>query len=151
MHLLPAFRRRDIQTLLDAQPIPETPREIAVEWIREKVKAGKAGLDPYDPSVFVLAAGANERTWAYRSLELTGIVVSRTVQDGGERFRAHLEADVRMELRLDLDGCWMTDEPLASRSVESTLTHLTLAQLDPERESTAAIRRAFDAFERTVH
>lgn len=152
--------RRDIQRRLDEQPLPETPRDIAIEWLSGKIRDGNAGLDVYDPAVFIVDASENERVWAYRCLDLVGHVLARVnLALGGQWLRAILEADARVALELDTRGHWMTDEPLASRAVgtlsaaerlvagERAMDRI-LGSLDPERESTEAIRRAFYAYDR---
>lgn len=145
--------RRFDQRLAE-QLIPETPREIALDWLRERVREGRAGLDVYDPSVFILAANPNEITWAHRCVDLVGDERYAVKQsDGGQRIYSVLADDARRTLRLDEEGRWMTDEPLASRSVDHTdeqtraSMRLLLGGLDPERESTAALRSAHAAYE----
>ena len=106
----------------DGEPYEHmTPRLGAIRTLREHIADGLAGLDPYDPSIFILNAHEHERTWAYRALELTGVVMNLGPwENGGKRFRAVLEADVRGELGLDVPGApTMDDEPLASRGVAS--------------------------------
>lgn len=159
MHLPTIRARRAVQARLDQQPIVRVderlrerhPRDVATDWIRTKIQAGDAGLDPYDPSIFILVAGRNEKLWAYCTLELVGEVVTRVDQIGGrQRLRAVLEADARLALGLDeTPAPLMLDEPLSSRSVESTSGRMDmlLASLDPERESSSAIRRAYGAYE----
>jgi len=156
MHLPTIRARRNIQLQLDRRlELAETrhPRDVAIDWIREKIRLGKAGLDAYDPAVFVLVSSLNETIWANTCLELVGEVLTRVDQiGGGQRLRAVLEADARLALELDIASSatpWMLDEPLASRSVESTSgrMELLLGSLDPERESSEAIRRAHAAFE----
>lgn len=148
-------RLRSAEERLANPPISETPREVAIDWIRSKIRDQKAGLDVFDPSIFVLVCGRFEKLWAFTTLELVGTVLARTDQPGGgQRIRAILEADAR--IALDLDGAspsWMLDEPLASRSVESThgRMELLLGGLDPERESSAAIKAAHRAYEGRTH
>jgi hypothetical protein len=142
--------RRAIQARLDEPRLPSNPREIAIEWLRGKIRDGHAGVDVYDPSIFVVAAGRNEKVWAYTCLELVGDVHNRTWQgDGSQRLRAELDSEARVALELDTNGAWMLDEPLASRSLQSThgRMELLLGGLDPERESSSALRRAYRAFE----
>ena len=106
----------------DGEPYEHmTPRLGAIRTLREHLADGLAGLDPYDPSIFILNAHEHERTCAYRALELTGLVLNfHSKGDGGTRLRAVLEADVRAELGLDAPGApTMDDEPLASRGVAS--------------------------------
>jgi hypothetical protein len=98
------------------------PRLAAIDLLREKIADRKAGLDPYDTSIFILVARPDEKVWANRALELCGIVLSTSVDtaEGGRRFRTHLADDVRVELGLDsANPPLMDDEPLASRSVDS--------------------------------
>jgi hypothetical protein len=104
LHILGRGRRArvDLPTL--------TPRDAAIELLGEHLDDGRAGLDPYDETIFILDAHANERVWARRCLELTGIVVGeRTREDGGVRFRAIVEADVRYALALDCGAPTMDD------------------------------------------
>lgn len=99
----------------------EHPRIHATRFLRERIADGRGGLDPYDPTVFVLDAFQHERVWANRALELTGLVLrSRQLPYGGTRFRAVLEASVRAELGLDADGAPTMDEPLASRGADTS-------------------------------
>src|SRR4051812_34252047 len=79
------------------------PRLAAIGLLREKITDRKAGLDPYDTSIFILVARPDEKVWANRALELCGIVLSTSVvtAEGGRRFRTHLADDVRAELGLD--------------------------------------------------
>lgn len=103
----------------DGTPVESMhPRLAAIRLLREHIADRRAGLDPYDPSIFILDAHEHERTWAYRCLELTGRVLDFRRFGDGTRLRATLEADVRHELGLDtLDPPTMADEPLASRGV----------------------------------
>lgn len=159
MHLL-TIRKRRAHAAREPQSL--TPRDAAVRLLAEKIAAGKAGLDPYDKSIFILKAGPNERVWCYRVLELTGTVLSRAPRfGGGERFRALLEADVRNKLGLDrIYPPLMLDEPLASRAVDAPAfvalgpARPTLVVVDgpaAEPEAMVALRQAKDAFERSVH
>lgn len=106
------------QKWADGTPITDYhPRLRAIQWLREKVAAGEAGLDVYDLSIFILDAHKYETVWAHRAVDLTGAVLVVTpTADGGRRFRTILEADVRTELGLDLATALMSDEPLASRA-----------------------------------
>jgi hypothetical protein len=148
----------------------EHPRAAAIRHLRETIADGRAGLDPFDRSLFILKALPHERTWAYRCLELCGTVIVRgETGGGGERLKAILEADVRMGLGLDgPDPATMRDEPLASRAVSAPTAlmdaifgvppeqipalHVLAETLEPI--SKAAIDRAkeaYDAREGQVH
>lgn len=106
---------------------PITPRKAAILLLLEKIADGDAGLDPYDPTIVILNAGRNERTWAYRALELTGTVLRRAdILGGGQRLRALLSPDIRLELGLDRSSPpIMADEPLASRGVTQITDGIT--------------------------
>src|SRR5437868_5869834 len=98
------------------------PRIAAIRLLREHIADRRAGLDPYDDTIFVLVAHEHERVWCNRALELTGLVLTYLPDGDGIRFRAILEADVRQELGLDgPDAPTMGDEPLASRGVDAAL------------------------------
>jgi hypothetical protein len=161
VHLLPTIRKRPRAS---AREPGLTPRDAAIELLGEHLDNGRAGLDPYDETIFILDAHANEHVWAHRCLELTGIVVGVSLNFDGRqttRYRAILEADVRYALALDCGAPTMPDEPLASRAVnaamDATLDALPAAPPilaavpDDESEGMAALRRAHDAFERSVH
>lgn len=96
------------------------PRLAAIRLLREKIAAGQAGLDPYQPSDFIVVAAANELRWARISVNYCGLVLTEFEQPGGgARFRVVLESDVRADLGLDsADPPYMADEPLASRRVD---------------------------------
>jgi hypothetical protein len=148
----------------------EHPRAAAIRHLRETIADKRAGVDPFDRSLFVLVALPHELTWAYRALELCGTVLVAGDMDGGRRrLKAILEADVRLALGLDLEGAPEMEEPLASRAVDASATKImdaifgTLPEAPPilsvlaetqEPVSAAAIERAkaaYDAREGQVH
>lgn len=122
MRLITRGRRAPLHTNTASLDIPRTPpRDHAIQWLREKILDGHAGLDVYDPSVFILNVATYEQVWGYRAVELAGTVLSRHGDGhGGQRIRGVLEADARQELGLDELGNrpWIVDEPLASRAVD---------------------------------
>lgn len=129
MNLLQKLRLRRA----GAEPVLLSPRAAAVELVREHIAAGRAGLDPYEPSDLLFDAHADELVWSAIALNYVGVILNRRDREGGVRFRVVVEADVRDLLGLDLaDAPTMDDEPLASRGVGS--------------EARAAIRRAHDAW-----
>jgi hypothetical protein len=164
MHLLPTIRRRP-RTTMREPALAMTPRDAAIELLGEHLDNGRAGLDPYDETIFILDAHANEHVWARRCLELTGIVVGVSLNSDGRqttRYRAILEADVRYKLALDCGAPTMDDEPLASRAASAAMDAtfaalpaaprvLTLVGGRLEPEAMVALRQAKDAFERSVH
>lgn len=98
------------------------PRLAAIDLLREKAVDGRAGVDTYDASVFILDALPHEIVWARRCLLLCGeLIGERELGRGRVRYRAILEADVRATLDLDEEPrrYVITDEPLASRGVEA--------------------------------
>jgi hypothetical protein len=148
----------------------EHPREAAIRHLRETIAAKRAGVDPFDRSLFILVALPHELTWAYRALELCGsVLVAGEMDGGGRRLKAILEADVRLALGLDLEGAPEMEEPLASRAVDASATAImdsifsVLPEAPPilsvlaetqEPVSRAAIERAkeaYDAREGQVH
>jgi len=153
-----ATRWRDGSEILEYHP-----RSRAIQWLREKVTDGQAGVDPFDASVFILIADNFERVWGYRACELTGYVLSKCDEaDGGQRLRVVLEADVRLELDLDTDAPpLMADEALASRGVDSPTAvmdavfgvlpearpTLYSVPVDPETEAARAMRTAKNAYD----
>ena len=141
----------------DGQPYEHAhPRLAAIRWLREKIADQQAGLDPFDPTIFVLLARPHEPVWAYRALELTGTVISRQHDGvGGQRLRAILEADVRAELGLDgPEPPKMADEPLASRRADPAVVardivapSTVLHAASEESEGMLALRRARQAYD----
>jgi hypothetical protein len=127
-----------------------SPRIAAIRLLKEKLDAGKAGLDPYDDTVLILLARQDEKVWTNRCLELTGLVLTALEQPGGGiRFRALVEANVRRELGLDSPNApVMGDEPLASRGVQTVVDRHLHALADPATPVGAAIIRAHAAYER---
>jgi hypothetical protein len=125
-----------------------SPRIAAILLLKEKLDAGKVGLDPYDNTVLILLARQDERIWTNRCLELTGLVLTALEQPGGGiRFRALVEADVRRELGLDgPDAPTMDDEPLASRGVGSLVDRHLEALADPDTPFGAAMIEAHKAY-----
>lgn len=162
MHLKTVRNRRQIEARFDRDH-GQTPREHAVEWLAAKIIDGKAGIDPYEPAIFIVDAEPFERTWAYRALELTGIVLNRIPLLDGERFHSTLEADVHPALGLDKpDAAVMKNVALASRAVaaEALPAPVTIASLDrpapqlalvEEPRMAPALREAHAAYERNVH
>lgn len=163
MHLPTIRARQDRERAYDAS-LARTPRDTAVEWLTQRVADGRLALDPFDPSLAVLDVGPNERTWAYRCLELCGFVEARYDQpEGRQRIVACLESDVRKTLGLDKPGAPVAaDVPLASRGlvlVTDQETHLRLVDapeaimdavfgvLPGEPESAQSIRDAKTAYE----
>lgn len=140
---------------------PPHQRDTAISYLRDKLAAREAGLDPFDAALFIVQAGAHEIVWAYRMLEQVGAVISIREDGDGRRYKAVLQTAARTELRLDDGDCtdesFMTDEPLASRGVDSTIEALFDAAPDApdlrlveEPLSTAAIRRAKQAYDERV-
>lgn len=138
------------------------PRLKAVEWIRGKIADEKAGLDPWDPTIFIVVAFQYERVFGYRCLELCGeVLTTADNEDGTRRLRATLAADVRAELELSKpDAPLMLDEPLASRGVgpllyvvegdyEPTISGVRLladagVELTPGQQALRAAKAAYD-------
>lgn len=165
MHPLKTLRlRRDVEARFDRDH-GQTPRELAIEWLAAKIIDGRAGLDPTEKAIFVVDAEGYERTWAYRALELTGIVLNRIPDpDGGERFWATLEADVHLALGLDAADAPVVDDPRSAEwepeSLPAPVTIASLARpapqlrlLEPADEPVMApaLREARAAYEKTVH
>ena len=120
-------QRRPIPIAARINEDPPLVRDTALEYLRDKIDHGQAGLDPYDPSIFILDAGANEIVWAYRMLHQLGLVLVNSVRGGGRRYTTVLEADVRMTLGLDEpDAPTMADVALASRGVDAAINAPTL-------------------------
>lgn len=141
---LPTLRLRPERERLN---IPDSPRAIAVEWLRSRLESGTAGLDPYDRILFLLDATPTTISWAYRCLELCGVVLYRAPHGDGQRMKALLFPDVRDELGLrSPDAPTLPDEPLASRRVDSPLEAI-LDSLFPEPEAPAALARAKAAYD----
>ena len=117
----------------------EHPRLAAIRHLREAIADGRAGLDPYDETIFLVDARDHERVWTNLCLELCGLKVGATLNWNGTgiiRYRGVLEADVRQELGLDSPGALvLRDEPLASRMV------------DVDALQGAELRRALDLIE----
>jgi len=163
VNLFPTHRKRP--RAVRPAPAPITPRDAAVQLLGEHLDDGRAGLDPYDATIFILDAHADEKVWAHRCLELTGLVVGISLNCDGRqttRYRAILEADVRYKLALDCGAPTMDDEPLASRAAGAAMDAtfaalpaaprvLTLVGGRLEPEAMVALRRAKDAYERQVH
>lgn len=80
------------------------PRDAAIQHLRDLLLEQRAGLDPHDPTVFVLDVRPHEQVWARAAVELTGLFLSEIRSDKGGfcRYRMILEADVRTELGLDI-------------------------------------------------
>lgn len=99
----------------------EHPRLAALRFCREKIVENRAGLDPYDDTVFVLVAREHETVWARHMLDLVGVVIGEAPEPGGGmRYRAVLESDVRVELGCDTPHPPIkADEALASRGVDA--------------------------------
>jgi hypothetical protein len=140
----------------------EHPRDAAVRHLRETIAAGRAGLDPYDETIFLLDATPNEVVWAGAVVNLTGLLLDVTgaPEKGGRRYRMILEADVRDELGLDAPGAPVVDdEPLASRRLtladEADVVAGEQKLANPDTPVLHAIADARDAqqraSERTVH
>jgi hypothetical protein len=139
----------------------EHPRLAAIRHLREAIAAGRAGLDPYDETIFLFDALPNEVVWAGAVVNLTGLLLDVTgAPEGGRRYRMILEADVRQEL--DLDRCCpptLDDEPLASRRLtladEADVVAGEALLANPNTPVLHAIADARDAqrraHERTVH
>lgn len=118
----------------DEQPM--TPRRAAIRLLREKIDAGTAGLDQYEPADLILIAAENEKVWARRALQLVGVILDASPTDErGIRFRAIIEVDVRDELGLDGDTPPLMETPLASRAVDRTFypVEVTIASLEERR------------------
>lgn len=117
MHL-PTLRarqrvEREIEHLAD-QCGPH-PRDTAAQFLHDKIKAGEAGLDPWEPdgAIFLVQAAPFERLWAHRAIALTGHLLEAVPHEGGWRLRCVLEADVRQALGLDgASAPVMVDEPV---------------------------------------
>lgn len=95
------------------------PRLAAIDLLRGKVADRHAGVDHYDESVFIVDAHPHQILWVQKSLGLCGVLLGeRLLENGMTRYRAVLEADVRVELNLDetRNRPVITDEPLASRA-----------------------------------
>lgn len=113
------------------------PRLEAIRFLRERIADGRAGLDPFDPTIFIVHALPHERVFGYRCLELCGeVLTTGDNEDGSRRMRATLAPDVRGELELSKPGApLMLDEPLASRGVRSIdrVMEVVLDVLPPPR------------------
>jgi hypothetical protein len=97
----------------------ENPRLTALRLCREKISENRAGLDPYDSTIFILVARPHEVVFVERMLGLLGEIRNTSdEQGGGKRFRVIVALDVRAELHLDsVHAPIKDDEPLASRGV----------------------------------
>lgn len=89
------------------------PRLRAIKHLRDLTDEGRAGLDPTDPTVFVIDVRPHEEVWARSVVELTGLFLSeiRSAAGGFCRYRMILEADVRQDLRLDSGDAARLDSP----------------------------------------
>lgn len=89
------------------------PRLRAIRHLHDLLTDGRAGLDPADPTVFVLDVRPHEQVWARSVVELTGLFLSeiRSATGGFCRYRMIVEADVRQELRLDSGDAPRLDSP----------------------------------------
>jgi hypothetical protein len=77
------------------------PRLAAIDLLRDKCVDGKAGVDVYDPSVFIVDALPHEIVWVRRCLLLCGSVLGeRDLGRGRIRYRGILADDVKAELDL---------------------------------------------------
>lgn len=98
------------------------PRLRAIEYLDDRIADGKAGLDPYDPAIFIVLDADPIRMNAH--LREVGVLLSSRLQSTPTRTvyraRAVIEADVRKRLGLDDTDTApvMNDEPLASRAVQ---------------------------------
>lgn len=122
------------------------PRLAAIRLLREKLADRHAGLDPYDGTIFLLQVHPDERVWANRAVELTGLVLDVRRHGDGVRFRAVLEADVRHELGLDRPDAPILDEgPVASRGLRVlTLQEGRLADEGPAMRALHDAHAAYD-------
>lgn len=80
------------------------PRLVAIRHLRDLLQEGRAGVDPHDETVFVLDVRPHEQAWARTAVEMTGLFLSEIRSDAGGfcRYRMILEADVRLELGVDI-------------------------------------------------
>jgi hypothetical protein len=111
------------------------PRLAAIDLLRDKCVDGKAGVDVYDPSVFIVDALPHEIVWVRRCLLLCGSVLGeRDLGRGRIRYRGILADDVKADLDLAMTPprYVIRDEPLASRGVDSPLEAI-LDVMHPDR------------------
>lgn len=89
---------------IERQDERHSPRFRAIQHIRDLLHDGRGGADPNDPTVFVLDVRPHEQVWARAVVEMTGLFLSEIRSDAGGfcRYRMILEADVRVELGLDV-------------------------------------------------
>lgn len=85
---------------------PVEEREIAISWLRTKLFAGEAGLDPADLSVMIIEVSEEARAWRVDEIGFKLISHPHRRPDGSRctRVRCLIEADVRQELGLDEPG-----------------------------------------------
>lgn len=95
---------------------PPKVRDTAIGWLRGKIAAGEAGLDPFDAGIFILVAHRDEIVWAYRMLEQAGQVLTITdLSDLGRRYAAVIDDRAELGLHtadapvMDTGGCSFED------------------------------------------
>lgn len=125
MHLPTIRAKRQIQARLD-RPLPPA-RELAIGWLRDKLTEGEAGLDPYDRTVLIVEADANERVWARTVIEVTGLFLT---EYKGE-FRCIVETDVYDRLGLSADGAPLMDSPISPTYAPTALMDAVFGSLEP--------------------
>jgi len=101
-----------------------TLRDYALDQMRDAINGGRAGLDPYDPSIFIYHAQRGEIIFTRLMIDVLGAVIASLAQpDGSTRYRAVLDERARADLGIDGAAApVMDDEPLASRRADSLLT-----------------------------
>lgn len=85
---------------------PVEERALAISWLRTKLFAGEAGLDPHDSAVMIIEVAHEDRAWRVDQVGFKLISHPHRRRNGSwcTRVRCLIEADVRMELGLDDPG-----------------------------------------------
>lgn len=95
-------------------------RTLAIGWLRRKIRAGEAGLDPFDSAVLVVEVADPDHAWRINEVGLELIHHPHIRPDGSRclRVRCLVEPDVRGELGLDgYAPPLIGDVPFTSRHV----------------------------------
>lgn len=82
---------------------PVEERELAISWLRTKLFAGEAGLDPSDAAVMIIEVADEARAWRVDAIGFKLIAHPHRRWDGSRciQVRCIIEADVRVQLGLD--------------------------------------------------